>query len=201
MKRAHYLAGAVGLATAALGAAPTAATAASIQPGTGSAKTVSLHPILGTGAAASKAAVSSGASSAPASSNPPTIPASSPATTAGCKGNTVFKFPRHGDVRGHGWYGNNWDDSYTCLGTIVVSTYFVHSNCKDVHLSWSWPSWPGGATRGHSGPIYGRVCGAKGKWEGYSFGLHDDVHHLSHYGVSLYAGSTYGAHTKTTQGG
>ena len=134
MKRIRYLAGAAGLAPAAVGMALAPGTAQAATSGVaGPAKTVSLHHVLGS-QAANAAAVSSGTSSGGVSGHASS--ANSPDTTAGCTGNTAFHLPRKGSISGHGWYANGPFDSWTCVGTVDISMHFVHKGaCKTAHLS------------------------------------------------------------------
>jgi hypothetical protein len=126
MKRMRYLAGAAGLMPAAVGMAmmPAEAQGATTHVPTGSAKTVSLRQILGTGMTARTAHLS--ATTAP--------PAAAPQAQAAadCTGNVYFTFPTVAHVRGHGWY--KYTDNYKkfCIGTVVVSAEFTQTSCHNI---------------------------------------------------------------------
>ncbi len=177
MKRMHYVAGAVGLAPAALGMAVAPATAsAATTSQAGHAKTVSLHHVLATTARTNMTAASSSSSTA-----------ASPDITGGCKGNTWFHIPQSHDLKGHGWYTNeSLLDEKTCIGAVVVWAHFNKNFCKDVTLRayTSQSSW----SRTHS------VCGTAGYSTSTQFNVHQIFKHVGHthlLGVHVCATSTY----------
>jgi hypothetical protein len=107
MKTVRYLAGVAGLAPAAFGMVTVPQNAYAAVTGheaTGSAKTVSLHQVLGSGASATK----------------------------DCTGTTAFTFPTEGRIRGHGYYAYEDDYAKFCIGTVVDSTEFYQTSCHDV---------------------------------------------------------------------
>jgi len=173
----HYIAGAIGLAPAVLGMAGAPATASAATANqAGPAKTVSLHHVLATTARANAAVASSSSTG------------QSPATTAGCTGDTPFRIHKNNLLKGHGWYKNeSFLDSKTCIGTVDVWAHFNRNICKDVTLSitTAFDSWK----RTHS------VCGAGGHSAMTQFNVHRIFNHVGHIGgVTLCATSTYDHH-------
>jgi len=159
MKRVGYLAGAVGLAPAAMGfLAPTVAqgaTAATAPSDQG--KAVSLQH---SGMLQAKRA---------------------------CAGNTAFTIPQDVHVKGHGWYApNGIVDSFTCIGTVVVSLYYAKTFCKTASVVVSIPP---GVSKWTD-----RLCGTAGHWAHHSFGIHENFSSY-YFNITVCADSTYGALT------
>jgi hypothetical protein len=175
MKRVHYLAGAIGLAPAALGLLTTQAahaadtTAAAPQH---NVKTVSLHHVVRAGA--TTAAATSSSSSASSSG------AVSPGITGtACTGNTAFTIPKVANVKGHGWYANGTFDSWTCIGTVDVHLWFNKTFCKTAILSIKGAKWSA------------VVCGSAGHGKSHAFPVHHVYNHVPTAGVNVCASSTY----------
>jgi hypothetical protein len=184
MKRARYLLGAAGLAPVALGlAAPAAAHATAAAPGRG--KMVSLHH-SGMHTATLLAAKAVSAAGSTSSGNG--------TTTGGCTGNTKVNVAKDGHVKGQLWYANNWDDSYTCIGTVDASLYYSHNDCKTATVT---ASYQGNAYFAKAwGPETKTVCGTDGHWTVEPFGIHTDFKHLPDVsGMHVYISSQFGGFT------
>jgi hypothetical protein len=178
VKRMHYMAGAVGLAPAALGLAIAPATAGAATPGqAGHAKTVSLHHVLSTTVRTNMAAASSSSSTA-----------ASPDTTGGCTGNTYFRIPQSHDLKGHGWYANeSLLDQHTCIGTVDIWVHFNKTFCKNVSLT------AGVDEQWWSKTHY--VCGTAGHSTMTQFNVHQNFSHIGIIqGVGVCVSSTYNRH-------
>lgn len=189
MKRVRYLVGATGLAPIAAGlAAPGVAhagTTHAVTPPHG--KTVSLRhtgmrPGTGNHDATTFASLSSGASSG------------ATGALGGCTGDTKVTLAKDGHVRGKLWYTNNWDDSYTCIGTVDASLYYSHSDCKWVKVS---ARYQGQEYNGNAwGPETKTVCGTPGEWKVVPFGIHEEFQHVpADSGMHVNIWSQYGGGT------
>jgi hypothetical protein len=186
MKRVRYVLGAAGLAPLAAAIAAPAAHAATAAPNSaGSAKVVSLHHTGMHRATLTAATVSSGAQSPGA-------------TAGGCTGDAKAYAAKDGHVKGQLWYRNNWDDSYTCIGTVDASLYYSHTDCKWVSVSAGIYSRPEGNYGRDWGPVRKTVCGTDGDWTVEPFGIHKSFNHadagwsgMRVYISSQFKGATY----------
>lgn len=202
MKKVRYGLAAFGLATAAVGmvAAPVAHAATASSGGRrASRKAVSLRYVVpATPAATTAASSSSGGHSSGGAVSGLATSTKSPGTPAnGCTGNTRFGLSKEGYIQGHGWYANGFLDHDTCVGTVFVSLYFNAGtagkpSCKYAHLSISRES------DYSPGNLYAKrykICGTKGQWKHYGFGVHQVWNHAPDSGLLVKAFSTYGAST------
>jgi hypothetical protein len=190
MKRVRYVLGAAGLAPIAAGLAAPAAHAATVpSSATSQGKVVSLHH-TGMQRISRQAATATTAASSSAATSPQI-------TAAGCHGNTKVKIPQSGHVKGKLWYANNYDDSYTCIGTVDASLYYSHDDCKWVSVSAGTYSRDLGNYGTTWGPERKTVCGTDGKWTVQPFGIHESFYHDPVFSAmrvfvwSQYGGNTY----------
>ncbi len=174
MKRVGYIAGALGLAPAAMGAltgaaAPAQAAVALIP--NAHMKMVSLQH--------------SGMKGAPP--KPPD-----------CLGNTRVNMGGNGHIESaHFWYANSGLDVYTCLGTTDVSVYWAHTDCKDVTLTVTYSNLTGDAV----GPWTKKVCEEADTLATVSFVYRSWIEHVPGSNLELNVSSTYGAYETHIFGG
>jgi hypothetical protein len=171
VKRVRYLAGVAGLAPMAIGMA---------------------LPATGHAAAATTHSPARGKSVSMAHVRSPLRPAT------GCTGNTAFNVPQSGDVKAHGWYADNYFDTYVCIGTVKESVYFTKGTSSHPFCKYAWVrAWETSSKGGSFNAFetgHQEVCGVAGNWTGpISFGIHDSFDVWGNLGwVIVFPTSTYG---------